>query len=112
ARQRADGPAVAPLAGTGPARAGPAGGRAVVAAASAGVVLALTASASVAAGGVDVAANRGPAPMANLTAITNDDDVIETSPSVTVAADAEWSFSSVAADVSSEPPPPPPPPPV
>jgi cell wall-associated NlpC family hydrolase len=110
ARHRAASRPTTPLSTVGSALTGPAARRAVVAAASSGIVLTLTASASVA-GGLTAPAARGPVSMANLTAIT-DDDAISTSPTITVAADATWAFSSTAADVSSEPPPPPPPPPV
>ncbi|WP_156251679.1 C40 family peptidase [Pseudactinotalea terrae] len=109
ARHRAAARPTTPLSSVGSALTGPAARRAVVAAASSGIVLTLTASASVA-GGLTAPAARGPVPMANLTAIA-DDDAIATSPTITVAADATWAFSSTAADVSSEPPPPPPPPP-
>lgn len=98
-----------PLTTVGSTLTGPAARRAVVVAASSGIVLTLTASASVA-GGLDSAA-RGPVAMANLTTVTDDEDVIATSPTITVDADAEWAFSATAENVSSEPPPPPPPPP-
>lgn len=108
ARHRADSRPVTPLTGIGSAITGPAGRRAVVAAASSGIVLTLTASASVA-GGLDVTSARTPVPMANLTTVS-DEDLVATSPTISVDADAEWDFATVAADVSSEPPPPPPPP--
>jgi cell wall-associated NlpC family hydrolase len=109
ARHRAAARPTTPLTTVGSAITGPAARRAVVVAASSGIVLTLTASASVA-GGMSAPTVRTPVPMANLTAIT-DDDAIATSPTITVAADATWAFTSTAADVSSEPPPPPPPPP-
>ena len=107
AKHRAASRPVTPLSTFGSTLTGPAGRRAVVAAASSGIVLTLTASASVA-GPVDAA--RVPVPMANLTVAS--DDTITTSPTISVDADAKWSFDTAAADVSSEPPPPPPPPPV
>lgn len=111
ARHRAATRPATPLSGLGSAITGPAGRRAVVAAASSGIVLTLTASASVAGG--DVSALRTPVPLANLTTVTDSDaradDSLTTSPTISVDADAEWSFAT--ADVSSEAPPPPPPPP-
>ncbi|MFV0427127.1 MAG: C40 family peptidase [Beutenbergiaceae bacterium] len=104
ARHRAATRPHTPLTTVGAALTGPNTRRAAAAAASSGVVLALTASASLAAPG-EVDLSRHVAPMANLTA----SDGAATSPTITVAADAEWSF--VVADVTSEPPPPPPPPP-
>lgn len=105
ARHRAAARPITPLTTIGSALTGPAGRRAVVAAASSGIVLTLTASASVAGGIAPVA--RGVVPLANLTTVTDTDNVA-TSPTVTVAEDAAWSFST--ASVSSEAPPPPPPP--
>ena len=110
ARHRAATRPTTPLSSVGSALTGPAARRAVVVAASSGIVLTLTASASVA-GGITTPAARGPVSMANLTTVTDDDDAIATSPTITVDAEATWAFSSIAADVSSEPPPPPPPPP-
>lgn len=109
ARHRAAIRPTTPLTSVGSALTGPAARRAVVVAASSGIVLTLTASASVA-GGVTAPTARGPVQMANLTTVTDDDDAITTSPTITVDADATWSFASTAESVSSEPPPPPPPP--
>ncbi|WP_420112173.1 C40 family peptidase [Pseudactinotalea sp.] len=111
ARHRSAARPTTPLTTVGSTLTGPAARRAVVVAASSGIVLTLTASASVA-GGIDSSAARGPVSMANLTTVTDDDDAIATSPTITVDADAEWAFSATAETVSSEPPPPPPPPPV
>lgn len=107
ARHRSTSRPVTPLTTLGATITGPAGRRAVVAAASSGIVLTLTASASVA-GGIDVDASRVPVPLANLTAVTDNDDAVGTSPTITVDADAKWTFESSADDVSAEPPPPPP----
>lgn len=109
ARHRSAARPTTPLSTVGSAITSPAARRAVVVAASSGIVLTLTASASVA-GGMSAPVARTPVPMANLTTVT-DDDAIATSPTITVAADATWAFASTAAVVSSEPPPPPPPPP-
>lgn len=108
ARHRAAVRPTTPLTTIGSAITGPAGRRTAVAAVSSGIVLTLTASASVA-GGIDPNATR--VPLANLTTVTADDDVVATSQTITVDADAKWTFVSAAADVSAEPPPPPPPPP-
>lgn len=105
ARHRAAVRPTTPLTTVGSTLTGPAARRAAVVAASSGIVLTLTASASVA-GGVDATAARGPVSMANLTTVTDDDDAVATSPTITVEADAEWAFSSISADVSSEAPPP------
>ncbi len=109
ARHRAASRPTTPLTALGAAVTGPTGRRAVVAAASSGIVLTLTASASVAGGVAPATAGRIATPMANRTSISDNDDV-STSPTITVDADAEWSFST--ASVTSEAPPPPPPPPV
>lgn len=109
ARHRAACKPSTPLSAFGQAVAGPAGRRMAFVAASSGIVLTLTASASVAGGAP--APQIAPVQAANLTAavVTDDAESLTVAPTVTVADDATFSFDG--AEVSSEPPPPPPPPP-
>lgn len=100
ARHRAARRPTTPLSAFGQVVTGTVGRRTVVAVASSGIILTLSASAGVSAPVQNVAAISA----SSLTAGTEN---LTTSPSVTVAADAAWSFAS--AEVSSQAPPPPPP---
>lgn len=105
ARHRAARRPSTPLTTFGQAVTGPVARRAAVAAASSGLILTIGASAGVASPSAPSAV--APVQLASLTAVP--EDAVTTSPAVTVAADATWTFA--AAVVSSEAPPPPPPPP-